>query len=102
MPLIYAQMLIPPCYCHACHTLIVYHISCALNLALLRLDLAVRLDGDLVVGLQGGDGIIGDLGTSGALALRSICGGGKRWWAYVKPLIRVNSLTWKHVLVDVR
>lgn len=30
---------------------------------LLRLDLAVSLDGDLVVGLERGDGVAGDIGT---------------------------------------
>jgi hypothetical protein len=59
--------------------------------ALLRLDLAVVLDGDLVVGLERGDGVFGDLGALGvSVEVEMWCVDGE---AYVKPLIRVNSLT---------
>jgi hypothetical protein len=51
------------------------------------------LDGDLVVGLERGDSVVGDLCALGVSVEVEV------WWvvqmAYVKPLIRVNSLTWE-------
>jgi hypothetical protein len=46
-----------PCYASS------YLVS-AVKKALLRLDLAVVFDGDLVVGLEHGDGVIGDLSAA--------------------------------------
>lgn len=61
--------------------------------ALLRCDLAISLDGELVVGLEGRDGTVWDLGTARVSAC--IRASSRRMIvAYVKPFIRVNSWTW--------
>jgi hypothetical protein len=57
---------------YAVHAIIIamllcYALSClvsAVKKTLLRGDLAVSLDGDLIVGLENGDGVVGDLGTA--------------------------------------
>jgi len=49
---------------------IVSYVDCE---ALLGSDLAVGLDGDLVVGLECGDGVVGDLGSFSALATNFGC-----------------------------
>jgi hypothetical protein len=46
--------------CHA--SLVISHVTA--NNALLCLDFAIVLHGDLVVALEGGDGVVGDLGTA--------------------------------------
>lgn len=43
------------------HRHVVYHVG--RNESLLGLDLAVSLDGDFVVGLERGDGVVGDVGA---------------------------------------
>lgn len=63
---------------------------------LLRAHLAIGLDGDFIVALEHGDGVVGDLGTIVIIsALVSMIGGqvGNGSGTYVKPLMRLNSET---------
>lgn len=70
----HAQIITITCHSLQCavHAVIIAMLSCyalsclvsAVKKTLLRPDLAVRLDGDLIVGLEDGDGVVGDLGTA--------------------------------------
>lgn len=41
-----------------------YRMFCRIVLSLLRLDLAISLDGDVIVGLEGVNCVFGELGTA--------------------------------------
>lgn len=99
MPFLINEMLIPGSCTH--DNSMPSHLPSQLVCAVsekdsLRLDLAVGLDGELVVGLEGRDGVVWDLGAWRVLAC--VCVGMRV--AYVKPLIRVNSWTWVCVSED--
>ena len=63
-------------------------------LCLLRLDLLVCFDVEMLVGLQRVDLVFGELGTRRESVSTVVAGAsGSAWSTYVKPLISLNSLT---------